>query len=125
MQDNLAGQVTILKSQLEELAISFSDILMPTIRSVVSRIQDLVDKLNQLDPRTKETIAKIALVAAALGPMLIALGKTVSSVGTVFSAVSKLPALFSAVQSGIGAVTGRWACHWVRCLPSSQLLPLW
>ena len=106
MQDNLAGQVTILKSQLEELAISFSDILMPTIRSIVSRIQELVDKLNQLDPQTKETIAEIALVAAALGPMLIALGKTISSVGTVFSAVSKLPALFSAVQSGIGAVTG-------------------
>ena len=106
MQDNLAGQVTILKSQLEELAISFSDILMPTIRSVVSRIQELVDKLNQLDPQTKETIAKIALVAAALGPMLVVLGKTISSVGTVFSAVSKLPALFSAVQSGIGAITG-------------------
>ena len=106
MQDNLAGQVTILKSQLEELAISFSDILMPTIRSVVSRIQDLVDKLNQLDPQTKETIAKIALVAAALGPMLVVLGKTISSVGTVFSAVSKLPALFSAVQGGIGAITG-------------------
>ena len=106
MQDNLAGQVTILKSQLEELAISFSDILMPTIRSVVSRIQDLVDKLNQLDPRTKETIAKIALIAAALGPMLVVLGKTISSVGTVFSAVSKLPALFSSVQSGIGAITG-------------------
>ena len=106
MQDNLAGQVTILKSQLEELAISFSDILMPTIRSIVSRIQELVDKLNQLDPQTKETIAKIALVAAALGPMLVVLGKTISSVGTVFSAVSKLPALFSTVQSGIGAITG-------------------
>ena len=106
MQDNLAGQVTILKSQLEELAISFSDILMPTIRSIVSRIQELVDKLNQLDPQTKETIAKIALVAAALDPMLVVLGKTISSVGTVFSAVSKLPALFSTVQGGIGAITG-------------------
>ena len=106
MQDNLAGQVTILKSQLEELAISFSDILMPTVRSIVSRIQELVDKLNQLNPQAKETIAKIALVAAALGPMLVVLGKTISSVGTVFSAVSKLPALFSAVQSGIGAITG-------------------
>ena len=106
MQDNLAGQLTILKSQLEELAISFSDILMPTIRSIVSRIQELVDKLNQLNPQTKETIAKIALVAASLGPMLVVLGKTISSVGTVFSAVSKLPALFSAVQSGIGAITG-------------------
>ena len=29
MQDNLNGQLTILKSQLEELAISFGDILMP------------------------------------------------------------------------------------------------
>ena len=106
MQDNLAGQVTILKSQLEELAISFSDILMPTIRSIVSHIQELVDKLNQLDPQTKETIVKIALVAAALGPMLVVLGKTISSVGTVFSAVSKLPALFSTVQGGIGAITG-------------------
>ena len=34
MQDNLNGQLTILKSQLEELAISFGDILMrPSVRS--------------------------------------------------------------------------------------------
>ncbi len=74
MQDNLTGQLTILKSQLEELAISFSDILMPTIRSIVSHIQGLVDKLNQLNPQTKETIVKIALIAAALGPLLIVIG---------------------------------------------------
>lgn len=106
MQDNLAGQLTILKSQLEELAISFSDILMPAIRSIVSHIQRLVDKLNQLDPQTKETIVKIALVAAALGPMLIVLGKTISGVGSVFSLVSKAPAAIGAVKGGITAVTG-------------------
>ena len=106
MQDNLAGQLTILKSQLEELAISFSDILMPAIRSIVSRIQGLVDKLNQLDPQTKETIVKIALVAAALGPILIVLGKTISGIGSVLSLVSKAPAAISAVKGGITAVTG-------------------
>ena len=106
MQDNLAGQLTIQKSQLEELAISFSDILMPAIRSIVSHIQRLVDKLNQLDPQTKETIVKIALVAAALGPMLIVLGKTISGVGSVFSLVSKAPAAIGAVKGGITAVTG-------------------
>ena len=37
MQDNLAGQLTILKSQLQELAISFGEILMPTIRAIVSK----------------------------------------------------------------------------------------
>lgn len=33
MQDNLEGQLTILKSQLQELAISFGDLLMPAVRS--------------------------------------------------------------------------------------------
>lgn len=106
MQDNLAGQLTILKSQLEELAISFSDILMPAIRSIVSHIQRLVDKLNQLDPQTKETIVKIALAAATLGPMLIVLGKTISGVGSILSLVSKAPAAIGAVKGGITAVTG-------------------
>lgn len=106
MQDNLAGQLTILKSQLEELAISFSDILMPAIRSIVSHIQGLVDKLNQLDPQTKETIVKIALVTAALGPLLIIIGKTISGVGSVLSLVSKAPAAIGAVKGGITAVTG-------------------
>lgn len=46
MQDNLAGQLTILKSQLQELAISFGEILMPAIRNIVSKIQGFIDKLN-------------------------------------------------------------------------------
>ena len=45
MQDNLGGQLTILKSQLEELAISFGEILMPAIRAIVSKIQALVDMI--------------------------------------------------------------------------------
>jgi hypothetical protein len=54
---------------------SFIDkiILMPTIRSVVSHIQSLVDKLNQLDHQTKETIVKISLIAVALVSLLIAM----------------------------------------------------
>ena len=43
MQDNLGGQLTILKSQLQELAISFGEILMPAIRAIVSKIQGLID----------------------------------------------------------------------------------
>jgi TP901 family phage tail tape measure protein len=82
MQDNLAGQMTILKSQLQELAISFGEILMPAIRSIVSKIQAFVDKLNAMSPATRETIVKIAAVAAAVGPLLLAVGKTISTVGS-------------------------------------------
>ena len=106
MQDNLAGQLTILKSQLEELAISFSDILMPAIRNLVTRLQTIVDKLNQLDPQTKETIVKIALAVAAISPLLIAIGKVISVVGTLMQAIAKIPKILGSIKNGFSAVTG-------------------
>lgn len=67
MQDNLAGQLTILKSQLQELAIAFGEILMTAIRSIVSHVQAFIDKLNGMDEGTKQAVVKIALLVAAIG----------------------------------------------------------
>jgi phage-related minor tail protein len=106
MQDNLNGQLTILKSQLEELAISFGEMLMPTIRAIVTKIQEFVDKLNALDPSMKETIIKIALIAAAIGPLLIVIGKVISSIGSIMTFISRIPSMITAVQGGITTLTG-------------------
>ena len=103
MQDNLAGQLTILKSQLEELAISIGEILMPSIRQIVGWIQGLVDWLNGLDEGTKKVIVTVALVAAALGPVLIVVGKVVGAVGTILTVVPKIA---GAVSGVIGFVSG-------------------
>lgn len=103
MGDNASGQLQILKSQLQELAISIGDILMPTIRDIVSGIQEFVDKLNQLDPETKEMIVKAALLAAALGPVLIVVGKLTSGIGTMLSIMPKLVSSFAKVG---GAASG-------------------
>lgn len=71
MNDNLEGQLTILKSQLAELAISIGDIIMPVLREMVKGLQGIVDWLNHLSPATKEIIVKIGAVVAAAGPLLI------------------------------------------------------
>lgn len=88
--DNLSGQLTLLKSALEGLAISFGEILMPAVRAMVEKVQAFVDKLNSLDDAQKQTVVKIALIAAAIGPLLIALGKTISTVGSVMTGFSVL-----------------------------------
>ena len=103
MQDNLAGQLTILKSQLEELAISIGEILMPYIRQIVGWIQGLVDWLNSLDEGTKKIIVTVALVAVALGPVLIVIGKVVGAIGTIMTVV---PQIAGAISSVIGFVSG-------------------
>ena len=106
MQDNLMGQLTILKSQLEELAISFGEMLMPAIRSIVTKIQEFVDKLNGMDEGTRQMVLKVGLLVAALGPFLVILGTTISKIGTAMKGFVQLANGFSklkvAVQGGTG-----------------------
>ena len=89
-QDNLQGQLTILKSQLEELAISFGELLMPKIREIVGKIQDFVDKLNNMDEGQKQAIIRIGLVVAAAGPLLVALGKMIIFTGQVSTQIGNM-----------------------------------
>ncbi len=101
--DNLQGQLTILKSALEGLAISFGELLMPAIKSIVGAIQGFVDWLNSMDEGTKKFIVTIALVVAAIGPVLIIVGKVISAVGTIMTIIPKLGGALKAVQGAMAA----------------------
>ena len=108
--DNLSGQITILKSALEGLAISFGEILMPKIRAAAKKVQEFVDKLNGMNDEQKETVLKIAAVVAAIGPMLILFGKITSTVGTAmkgFSGLTKgIAKLGVKIAGSSGSITG-------------------
>ena len=108
--DNLSGQITILKSAVEGLAISFGEALMPTIRSIVAKIQSFVDWLNSLNEEQRNTIIKVGALVAALGPFLIIIGKTISTVGSAmkgFSSLAKtIGTLGTKMAGSSGSVTG-------------------
>ncbi|MGN0322426.1 MAG: phage tail tape measure protein [Oliverpabstia sp.] len=104
MNDNLEGQFTILKSALEELAISFGQLLIPVLKDVVQWIQGFVGFLNSLPEGVKKTIVVIALAAAALGPVLIIVGKVISSIGTIMTIIPKLAGLIGMVQKAFAAL---------------------
>ena len=79
-----------MKSQLEELAISIGEMLMPYIRQIVGW-------LNGLDEGTKKMIVTIALVAAAVALVLIVIGKVVGAIGTIMTVVPQITAAISGV----------------------------
>lgn len=105
MQDNLEGQLTILKSQLQELAISFGDLLMPAVRSIVSGLQGMVNVLNAMPDGVKRVIMIVALLAEALGPVLIIIGKTLSAIGTIMTWAPKLAGAISTVKGAFAALS--------------------
>ncbi len=102
MQDNLKGQLTMLKSQLQELGISFGDILVPHIRKAVEWLQGMVDKFNSLDSSTKEQIVKFAALAAAIGPVLVVGGKLTTGIGQIVEGAGKAVSWIGKVTGGLG-----------------------
>ena len=119
MQNNLSGQFTILKSQLQELAISFGEVLLPKIKKLVSWLQGVVDKLNKLSPQARSTIAVVSLIVASIGPLLIVIGSLIGMVGSAMvnfkklhgsvkgfpSVMTKLSGVLSKVGAAIGGVS--------------------
>ena len=112
MLDNLSGQLTLLKSALEGLAIQFGEILMPYIKQFVTWLQNLTQKLQELTPEQKEQIVKWAAIVVAIGPVLMVLGKLTTSVGSIITTFGKIPgaiakakSAFTAVSAAIGGIS--------------------
>ena len=86
MGDNLKGDLAILESGAQDMAIALSDWLMPAARGVVQGITDMIGKFNALDDGTKNTIFRIGAMAAAADPLLLNGGKVL----TLLSGVNPL-----------------------------------
>lgn len=106
MNNNLKGQLTILKSQLEELAISFGEMLMPMIRGVVSAIQGFVDKLNSMSNTQRTVILVIMAVVASIAPLLIAIGNLLGAIGQIMMFAPQISSVIGTIGGGL---KGLWA----------------
>lgn len=107
MNDNLSGQITILKSKLQELALQFGDIILPYVKKFVEKLDNLITKLQELTPEQKEQIAKWALFAAAIGPVLLVVGKLVSGVGSIVTVLGNIPGALGKAKTGFGLLKNK------------------
>ena len=105
--DTLQGQMAELSSMVEEIALQFGDILIPIIRELLQKyVTPLINKFMGLSSSTKKNIVVVALLAAAIGPLLIVLGKVISSVGMIAKVASLLFSKVGLIIAIIAAVVG-------------------
>lgn len=100
MNNNLSGQITLLKSQLEGLAIQFVTLIMPYLKQAVEWLSKVCDWIAGLDDGTKKMIIAVAAFLAAAGPVLIFFGKVATGIGSIISVGGKL-------IGGIGGLIGK------------------
>lgn len=98
MLDNFGGQLTILKSSLEGVAIQFGEVLLPYFKNFVAWVQQIVSKLQSMTKEQKEQIVKWVALAGAIGPVLRIYDKLTSTVGKLKSAFGAVPKVIGTVQ---------------------------
>lgn len=111
MNDNLSGALTKLKSALEGAGIAISRVLSPAIEKCVEKINEWVDKFNELDESTQKTIVKVGLIAAGIGPLLIVISKVISAIVVLKNAILAVKGVMAglkiaALANPIGIIIG-------------------
>lgn len=114
------SRLTNLKNTALMFARQIGDALNPTIQQIIDKANALLQKFLSLDKTQRESIVKWAAFAAAVGPVVLVLGKVVGAVGTVtgalgkaFTAIGKFSASVSMAGGGIGG--------FVKILASSKV----
>lgn len=98
MLDNFGGQLTILKSSLEGVAIQFGEVLLPYFKNFVDWVQKVVMRLQSMTKEQKEQMVKWGRFAGAIGPTLFVFGKLTSTIGKLMSAFGTTKKVISTVQ---------------------------
>ncbi len=121
MNNNLSGQITLLKSQLEGLAIQFVTLIMPYLKQGVEWLSKVCEWIAGLDDGTKKMIITVGGIVAAAGPVLIFLGKVSSGIGSIIKvgglliggigklspAISGIMGIGGKLVGGIGGLIGK------------------
>lgn len=103
VDDTTATTLEKLKTNAQNVAISFGETLLPVVEEVMGYVQQFVDWLQSLDDEQRQMIVTIAAVIAAIAPALIVTGSVVHGVGEVITGVGNV---ISVGGKMVGFITG-------------------
>lgn len=101
-----ADQMTVAMNNLKEtgaeLFTTVQEMAVPILKEAVEKMQNLHIWFQQLTPDQQQMIVKVAAAAAAIGPLLVVIGKVIHTVGTIMTMAPKLQLAFTSLTGPIG-----------------------
>ena len=110
MKEQAENLLNLLKSpEFSEWATNMGIAAGGVLEQAIGIVSDLTTRFQNLSPETQKLIGIFLGVAAAVGPVLVVIGKIVGVAGAVVSALAPVVAAFGALGGGaeaIAALTG-------------------
>ena len=104
--ETIESKLQVMKNTLNDVGITFGTILLPYIEKGVQKISALADTFSNLDEKQQKHILTLAAIAAAIGPILLIVGKLATGIGSIISVVGSLATALGAASAGGTALAG-------------------
>ena len=101
MLDNAKGDVTIFKSAIEGLEITLWTLVAGPFRSIVQSATRIVDAFRKMNSGTQIAVMKMAGLAAAAGPAMLAIGRIVKFAPIMGKVLTSLISPLGIVAGGL------------------------
>lgn len=116
--DELTTAMNEMKDLGYEIAESAAPIITEAMSVLRDVIKDLKEKWDSLSPAQQEAVVKFALLAAAVGPVLLVLGQVVTVIGSILTYAPMITAALGTVAGAFSwpvvAIAGLVAaCIWL------------
>ena len=104
-----ADQMTVAMNNLKlagaDLGDAIQSVLAPMLNSLAKACQGLAKWFKGLDDDQKELIVKLGLVAAAIGPVLMGVGRLSIGFSTMMLTMGKVSTVFKGLITAIGGIS--------------------
>ena len=110
-----ASRLTNLKNKAVLFAQTLGDDLRPTLDRIIEGVNGFIDKLSGMDSAQRQQIIRMAAIAAATGPLILAFGKVTRVIGTVSKGIGAFATAVGAAGGGFSgflSVLGKSPAVW-------------
>lgn len=88
--NSTSNQIQAAQQQYDNLKIEIGEKLLPILSELLDIVKDIIDWFSNLDEGTLETIAKFALLVAAIGPVISAISGAITIITSLSAVLSSL-----------------------------------
>lgn len=117
--ETTTGKWSTLIDTVKQLAVSFGQLFIPAVKGAIETITGWLEAINSLSDGTKSLIAGVALVAAAIGPLLMVAGKLIAAYRAFIIIQAALSAGWAGQAIAAGASTAAFVANQVALIAAS------
>lgn len=97
---SFSGQMRLLRADVADVAVEIGEVLLPAAKTILGVVRRSIAFWRGLSDETKRWAVGVAVLVAAIGPLLIALGLLIPIVVTGVVIFLKIAAVLAAVAAG-------------------------